>query len=145
MIKVEDATESDIFNFIHNIRDMDKEEIYLATNQNIVDAMRDWRDYNTQAVWCDNDLIGVGGIKESDDDNSARVWLLLTNKVLDHKIEFLRWSKEYHDSLLEKYAYVFNTVYTGNILHIKYLKWLGAHFYPFADRRWAFFVIKREE
>lgn len=145
MITVEEATESDIFDFIHNVRDSDKEEVRLATGgKNIVDAMRDWKKYNTHAVKCDGELIGVGGWTENWDDNGVNVWLLLTNEVMNHKIEFLRWSKQYHDDLLNKYVYVWNNVYLKNTLHVSYLKWLGAHFHPYHGGEWALFIIKKE-
>lgn len=146
MITTEEATESDILEFIQNVRDMDKEEVELATGKTIAEVMQDWRKYNTQAVKCNGRLIGIGGVCFEEDlkRDSARVWLLLTNVVMNHKIEFLRWSKKWHDEALKKYKYIYNNVYMKNILHIKYLQWLGAHFYPYFGGDWAFFVIRKK-
>lgn len=143
MITVDTATEKDIKYFVQNIRDMDKEEVYLGSGKSIEDAMKDWCDYNTQTVKCNGVIIGVGGVLPNEDRrDSARVWLLLTNDVLNHKIEFLRWSKKWHDEILKQYKYIYNNVYMKNVLHIKYLQWLGAQFYPYFGGEWAFFVIK---
>ena len=68
--------------------------------------------------------------------------MLLTNEVEDHKIEFLRWSKEIVRQLLTAYPAITNVVYAKNELHIKYLKFLGAEFWgdPFRKDLWHFII-----
>lgn len=147
MITTERAKDTDISEFIKNIRAMDKEEVILSSGEsNIHVALQDWKNYNTLAVKCNGDLIGIGGYEEDTKDSKrARVWLLLTNEVVNHKIEFLRWSRKFVNSLLEKYEYLFNDVYLGNKLHTSYLKWLGAHFFIYNDNEdWAFFIMRKE-
>ena len=68
--------------------------------------------------------------------------MLLTNAVEDHKIEFLRWSKELVKTLLESYPSITNVVDSRNLLHVQYLDFLGAKFFedPFRKDLWHFII-----
>lgn len=132
MITVEKATTADILKFLDNIRPMDAEEVRLTTGTDLYTAFLPLMTKDTVKVvkHSSGQILGIGGVEEEGIPHSARVWLLLTRAVEDYKIEFLRWSKDYHDYLLDTYEMIYNDVYMKNKLHIAYLIWLGAVFEP---------------
>lgn len=151
MITIELATEQDIRDFADNIRPMDDEECKIVSRL----PFRDHMDYlmknlkHVNVIKSDGVLLGIGGWYQYMLDwglysEGVIGWMLLTNAVEDHKIEFLRWSKELVKTLLESYPFITNTLYIKNKLHIKYLDFLGASFYPDTFRKDILhFIIER--
>lgn len=137
MITVERATEQDIRDFADNIRDMDAKEVEVVSGHPFfeqVDYLIKWRK-DVKVVKCDGVILAIGGWYHEMLDwglysEGVVGWMLLTNAVEDHKIPFLRWSKEIVNTLLSAYPFITNTLYAKNILHIKYLDFLGAEMYP---------------
>lgn len=127
MITLKQATVEDIVQFIETARTMDKAEVIQSSGKPIEFHIRTLVEKKPLGIWSGNDLLGIGGV-EPDKENGAIGWMLLTTKVYDHKIEFLRWSKRYVKELLKKYRRIYNYVYILNFWHIDYLKWLGAVF-----------------
>ena len=72
-------------------------------------------------------LLGLAGVQK-ESIFSACVWMLLTTRVYEHKIEFLRFSKRKLEELLKDYNELHNLTLKKNTLHIEWLKWLGAEF-----------------
>lgn len=151
MITIGLATEQDIRDFADNIRPMDDEECKIVSGF----PFRDHMDYlmknlkHVNVIKCDGVLLGIGGWYQYMLDwglysEGVIGWMLLTNAVEDHKIEFLRWSKELVKTLLEIYPSITNTLYAKNVLHIKYLDFLGATMYPDPFRKDILhFIIER--
>lgn len=57
------------------------------------------------------------------------VWMLCTTRVEEKPIEFLRFTKLLLKSYMQVHTHLWNLVWKGNPLHIKWLQWMGAHFY----------------
>ena len=72
-------------------------------------------------------LFGVVPVSRNPDIGS--IWLLGTD-VLTEKvpISFLRWSKKFLPEMIEPYDMVCNMVHEKNVVHVKWLKWLGFKF-----------------
>lgn len=149
MITVERATEEDIREFAANIRDMDAKEVEVVSGIPFKDQVEDLIKYrkDTKVVKYNGVILCIGGWYHEMLDwclysEGVVGWMLLTNAVEDHKIEFLRWSKELVKTLLESYPAITNVVYAKNELHIKYLKFLGAEFWedPFRKDLWHFII-----
>lgn len=151
MILLEKATEKDILEFAKNIRHMDAEEVKIVSGKPfeayIGYLLKHLKEFMT--IKCDGVLLGIGGWYQEMLDwglysEGVVGWLLLTNAVEDHKIEFLRWSKRIVKTILNGYPSITNTVYAKNELHIKYLKFLGAKFWgdPFRTEI-LHFIIER--
>lgn len=149
MIRLERATEKDIKEFTKNIREMDAQEVKFVSGktfeEHIPFLMMHLKD--VQVIKCDGVLLGIGNWYHEMLDwglYSPGVvgWMLLTNAVEDHKIEFLRWSKELVKTLLEAYPSITNVVDSRNILHVQYLDFLGAKFWedPFRKDLWHFII-----
>lgn len=151
MITINIATEKDILEFANNIRPMDAEEVEVVSGipfrEHMYYLMNNLK--HVEVIRCDGVLLGIGGwYREMLDCNiySQGVigWMLLTNAVKEHTMAFLRWSKELVKTLLESYSFITNTLYINNKLHIKYLDFLGASFYPDTFRKDILhFIIER--
>ena len=149
MITIDTATVDDILEFSKNIRYMDAKEVEFVSGKPFKDHLGFLLTHveDVRTIKCDGVLLGIGnwyqeqlawGLYSPD----VIGWMLLTNAVEDHKIEFLRWSKDLVKTLLESYPAITNVVYAKNELHIKYLKFLGAEFWedPFRKDLWHFII-----
>lgn len=75
---------------------------------------------------CDTDTGEVYAIGGVDGDT---VWVLCTSAVERHPIPFLRFCKTYGKQVwLPSTKVLYNYVWNGNPLHVKWLKWMGATF-----------------
>lgn len=149
MITIDTATVDDIWDFAENIRKMDDEEVKFVSGKSFKEQMLFLITHveDVRVIKCDGGLLGIGNWYQEQLDwglysKGVIGWMLLTNAVEDHKIEFLRWSKDLVKTLLEAYPAITNVVYAKNELHIKYLKFLGAEFWedPFRKDLWHFII-----
>lgn len=151
MITIDRATEKDILEFADNIRPMDAEEVEVVSGRPFRKHMHYLMNNlkHVKVIRCNGVLLGIGGWYRKMLDwgiysQGVIGWMLLTNAVKEHSIEFLRWSKELVKTLLEAYPFITNTLYIKNKLHIKYLDFLGASFYPDTFRKDILhFIIER--
>lgn len=149
MIIIDTATVNDILEFSKNIRSMDAKEVEFVSGKPFKDHLGFLLTHveDVRVIKCDGVLLGIGNWYQEQLDwglysKGVIGWMLLTNAVEDHKIEFLRWSKDLVKTLLEAYPAITNVVYAKNELHIKYLKFLGAEFWedPFRKDLWHFII-----
>lgn len=149
MIIIDTATVNDILEFSKNIRSMDAKEVEFVSGKPFKDHLGFLLTHveDVRVIKCDGVLLGIGNWYQEQLDwglysKGVIGWMLLTNEVEDHKIEFLRWSKDLVKTLLEAYPAITNVVYAKNELHIKYLKFLGAEFWedPFRKDIWHFII-----
>ena len=149
MITIDTATEKDILEFSKNIRKMDAKEVEFVSGKPFKDHLGFLMTHveDVRTIKCDEVLLGIGNWYQEQLDwglYSPYVigWMLLTNAVEDHKIEFLRWSKELVKTLLESYPSITNVVDSRNLLHVQYLDFLGAEFFedPFRKDIWHFII-----
>jgi hypothetical protein len=66
--------------------------------------------------------VGVRG------DGSAAIWMVATEDLENHQIEFLRYSRTFIEEVSRPFTYTFNWVHAQNEVHIKWLKWCGFTF-----------------
>lgn len=149
MIIIDTATVDDILEFSKNIRSMDAKEVEFVSGKPFKDHLGFLMTHveDVRTIKCDGVLLGIGNWYQEQLDwglysPSVVGWLLMTNAVEDHKIEFLRWSKEIVKTLLEAYPAITNVLYAKNKLHVKYLDFLGASFWedPFRKDLWHFII-----
>ena len=149
MIIIDTATVNDILEFSKNIRSMDAKEVEFVSGKPFKEHLGFLLTHveDVMTIKCNGVLLGIGNWYQEQLDwglYSPGVvgWMLLTNAVEDHKIEFLRWSKDIVKTLLEAYPDITNVVYAKNELHIKYLDFLGASFWedPFRKDIWHFII-----
>ena len=149
MITIDTATEKDILEFSKNIRSMDAKEVEFVSGKPFKEHLGFLLTHveDVRAIKCDGVLLGIGNWYQEQLDwglYSPGVigWMLLTNAVEDHKIEFLRWSKEIVKTLLEADHDITNVVDSRILLHVQYLDFLGAKFFgdPFRKDLWHFII-----
>ena len=149
MIIIDTATVNDILEFSKNIRSMDAKEVEFVSGKPFKDHLGFLLTHveDVMTIKCDGVLLGIGNwYKEKLDwgiySKGVIGWMLLTNAVEDHKIEFLRWSKELVKTLLKAYPSITNVVDSRNLLHVKYLDFLGAKVWedPFRKDIWHFII-----
>lgn len=151
MIIIDTATVDDILEFSKNIRPMDAKEVEVVSGKPFKDHLGFLLTHveDVRIIKCDGVLLGIGNwYKEQLDwgiySEWVIGWMLMTNAVEDHKIEFLRWSKEIVKTLLEAYPAITNVLYAKNELHVKYLNFLGAKFWEDPFRKdLLHFIIER--
>ena len=109
-------------------RRKDLEEFWIPQHQSIHDLNIEelartlcLYDEDTNEVYC------IWGI-EDDGVLDRVIWMLCTKKVEEHPIAFLRYCKTYLKDLLDTKPLMWNYVWLGNELHVKWLKWMGATF-----------------
>lgn len=69
-----------------------------------------------------------GAVMEPVQRHIAAIWMMGTPGVEEHKMFFLRHSKQCLDKLFEPFSLLWNCVDKRNELHIKWIKWLGFSF-----------------
>ena len=90
----------------------------------------------------EGNVFAIGGVVEEDTDIGA-VWMLCTERVEQHKIMFLRFTKRLLEDYLKRYAVLGNRAWLGNQLHIDWLTWMGAKWDNCeGEFRWFGFVRK---
>lgn len=146
MIKIVDATDQILQEYLRNARRIDLEEVEAASGKPLesqlptldLSQVKALIDANTKEV------LGIGG-EERLWGEVGTIWLILTNAIESRKIEFLRFSRRFlKDYLFKKYRYITNTVYKKNALHIAWLTWLGAEWVKETDQ-FSTFIIERKE
>jgi len=78
------------------------------------------------------DPIALFGVKRISED-AGLVWLVGSDAIKKHQLEFLRNGKVWLDGLHKTSKILYNYVHESNKLHIKWIRWMG------------FKVIKRHE
>lgn len=128
-LKVSKLTLEQLCLFFHTYRPSDLLEVYHASGKPLsqweVDELKDTMclyDEDTQLVFC------IWGIEKGDESFSKVIWMLCTEMVEVHPISFLRYCKKYLENLQNVYPLLWNYVWLGNELHVKWLKWMGATF-----------------
>lgn len=74
--------------------------------------------------------IGMWGVIP-EEDGVGRIWMLGTDGMVDDRLDrltFLRQSKEVLDQLQLSYPLLFNVMDARNVVHKKWLQWLGFTF-----------------
>ena len=122
MIAIMPATKEQLHYFAQHIRKADAKEVFHATG--IYDRTHLYATLchlkGVMAVTLsDGSLLGIGGIEPLNED-TAKVWLLLTTNVEKHKIEFIRWSKKFKEVLLQHYRVITNVVWLCNYTCLLY-------------------------
>ena len=143
MIIFKDATEQDVDLFLKIIRPMDREEVFVSLGEPI----ENYREHLKDAVaWVDTDtgeLYALGGWDKTGD--GCILWALLTDVVERNKLRFLRYSLKFRDEILKKYAFITNTVYARNTLHMEWLNWMGATWLRHEADFSTFIITRKEE
>lgn len=78
--------------------------------------------FNSQGV-----NVALAGVAPRE-DGSAMIWMIATDDLERHSLEFLRYSRTFIEQVSEPFTHTFNWVHADNEVHIKWLKWCGFTF-----------------
>lgn len=112
-----------------NLRLMDKLEITaygISVRDGLKCCVQSQRTY--LAVDENNKPLWIYGIEPAKTDLGYAIWFLATGRMQEHKIAFIRESKQVIKRWLKQYGTLYNYVYKDNVESIKWLAWLGATF-----------------
>ena len=113
------------------MRQEDKDEIWHLARKLPMEALEDAMevcDYN-KAVLLDGKVVcifGVGGPK----GGMGVPWMLASDLLKDISKPFLRECKEYVQEMSRGYTSLYNVAWSKNVVHIKWLQWLGFEIKP---------------
>ncbi len=123
---VQEAQESDAVRLAPKLRWADKREIVAHSGLSPDHGLM--RCYESSdkvwAVYCDDEPIALFGYLKLD-DNSANVWLLGSDKILDVRWWWLRESKKWLKVVAQDFERLWAVADVRNKLHTRWFKWLG--------------------
>lgn len=112
-----------------NMRDCDKFEVWQSHNHTPYEALRYSVDCSHYAMvatdgkdipYC---MFGVAAITPLSICGSP--WMLGTTDIVEHRAEFLKWSRVYIKEMKQMHPRLENYVHAENHLSIDWLKWSG--------------------
>ena len=109
------------------LRDADLKEIALAGASSPYEALM--RGYvnseDPQTIMApDGSVAAMWGVVRLS-PGLGSPWMLGSDSLEKHKWQFLREGKEHVAKLHADFPYLYNEVWEGNTLHIRWLKWMG--------------------
>lgn len=109
------------------LRADDVEEIAAASGQGPYEGLVHSFNLSDECmtIWNGNDPAAIFGYKVVDPGIAAVVWMLGSDKIFEGKIEFLKRSRFWVDYVNSKAPLIYNLVYHKNVVHIKWLRWMG--------------------
>ena len=149
-----DAVIDDCAILAPKMRQQDATEVWHSNGMSPLEALYMSYDIcgeNHTIIDDHGEIIGMFGCGHNEETPNIGVpWLLASDKLPTITREFLPQSKEWIDSLDEKYDMLFNFVHADNKVSIRWLKWMGfkflrkqyygvnpSEFYPFVKLKGA--------
>jgi hypothetical protein len=113
------------------LRQADLDEVKAASGLDPCEALLEGLFHSQQChtvVDGDTPLAVFGVCPAPLNDSVGIVWLLGSDALKMHSIEFLRKSKGWVDELHKAFPVLYNNIDARNTVHIKWLQWLGFNF-----------------
>lgn len=121
------ATLEDVRDVVSRLRPSDEEEcraMYGVSPASFFNTLGFDPD-NTYVIFNDKGLnVALAGVGPRP-DNSAMIWMVATPELLNHQLEFLRYSRTFIEEVGAPYDLLFNWVDARNTVHIKWLQFCG--------------------
>ena len=126
---VRDAKIVDVIVLAANIRDCDRREIFHLSRSSPYDAFKTGYEVSDRPLVIEHKgqpiaMFGVSGTKGS----VGVPWMLGTDGIKDISKSLLRECRDYVEDMHKDYPVLTNFVWSKNIVHIGWLKWLGFQF-----------------
>lgn len=146
---VRPATIQDARDLAPRLRPADVQEIWAATGESPEEALIMGVKLGRPALsFVDprGELAGMFGVTPLSDPLVGAVWMLSSPAIERYPVHFLRrcrgWIEQFHDA----YPVLMNYVDARNVVHIRWLKWVGFQFLrlvPYGVQRMPFYEIVR--
>lgn len=133
MFKTVPATKDRLLEIAVDVREADRKEVFRTTGLSVTESLYDSVEASKEAfivLYNDKSLCIFGVIVPNHLSNIAHPWFITTNKIENHKKEFLKKSKEFVEVLLDDYDTLFNYVDAEYEDAVKWLKWIGFTILP---------------
>ena len=128
-LSVRPSIESDCEYLAHNLRRADHNEVKAALGvvspEALLFSMRNTE--NPFTIIDGSTPAGIFGVAPIEPGVGA-IWLLGTDALVRGKWRFLRQSKKWMNHVSDGYDLLFNFVDERNVLHIRWIAWLGFSF-----------------
>jgi len=124
---VRDAEKGDGYDLGPSLRQADKEEIFAATGHNSPSEALEaglWHSDKCWTVTLADEPIAIFGIT-ADEDNTANVWMLGSDKIEDIRWQFLRESKKWIKRMSKDFSMLWACADARNTKHTDWYTWLG--------------------
>lgn len=123
------ATKEDVRHVMYNLRKEDFQEGFALRGFDFRPWMVENFSRGTTYVMLtrDNQPGGLCGIDPMD-DGTGLIWMVGTDRLVEHQIEFLKHSKTWINEASRPYRAVGNLVHAKNEVHLKWLRWCGFTF-----------------
>jgi len=123
-----EPTLSMVTSISEDMRQADAEEVWASNHHTPLESLlKGWElsDFVTIAEHNNDPLVMIGLVKRDILTGSGVIWMLGTNKALEHRREFFRQTKPIINEMLTICPRLCNMVHSKNINSIQWLKWLG--------------------
>lgn len=130
MIEARPSVYSDAEAVALDIRPEDAEEIDAASGRTPQEVLLEGFRSSTECFTvyredADKTPLAMFGYFITEPGVCGVIWLLGANGLMKHRYEFLRKSGYWVNYIQDQVPLVYNLVYEKNVVHIKWLEWLG--------------------
>lgn len=132
MLTVRKATEADAHSLASRLRQADLLELSALNMGTPSEVLAEGVRVSSKclvAVDDDDQPQIIFGVNPSHSPSEGWVWMVASDDLEKHWRQVLRESRLWLSYLTEGYASTGNIVHSQNIIHIKWLRWLGYAFY----------------
>ena len=124
---VRESEKGDGYELGPNLRQADKDEIFASTGvddpaKNLEAGL--WNSDTCWTVTLEDEPIAIFGVT-GDEDKTANVWMLGSDKIEDVRWQFLRESKTWLKKISKDYDMLWAFADARNTKHTDWYKWLG--------------------
>ncbi len=127
---VRPSKKEDCYQLSKTLRQQDVQEVFASSGSNPAQALVKaymCSNKHCYSLMLDGEVVGMFGINEIN-RNVGTPWLMGSDDLTKHKIEFYKLSKSYLSTFMERYNVLFNYVDKRNWQSIRWLKNLGFQF-----------------
>lgn len=124
---IRNATYSDCLELAPNLRSEDKDEVWESNNALPEEALIASLKASDRAyvVVLNDEIVCMYGVAKTGYKDLGIPWMLGTNKLKRVPKEFLERTREIIADFSGEYEVLANYVWSRNIVHIRWLEWLG--------------------
>ena len=111
------------------LRKADRLEIQAVVGRDAIETLRDGIA-SSDPCWTVTDESDVpmalfGVVPDREIPRSGMIWLLGSDRLVDHQVEVLRLSRQWIARLHERYDHFWNYIDARNDVHVKWVRWCG--------------------
>jgi hypothetical protein len=122
-----------------NLRQADQDELRASTGMEPLDALIysvNHSDRFVEIIWDDDtaEILGVFGLGSL--NGNGIPWLVLSPNFKKYKRQLQRYAKTIIIEMQQAFSYLFNLVDSRNVVHIRWIKFMGFKFDDGKDMVW---------